>query len=314
MANIPVKPLPKDSIRIGVPISYPVYDSSGNLLLQAGMVVETESQLERLISRGLFMDQKTSQMLSEQGSGGKGSFESDKVKEDAPIERDVLVELPIKNLKLGETFQITPLNDDTGSTKYFIKYIGGMEKKSLICTLPTIDEKIVFIKENSGFSVRIFSGKNVFKFNTVVDAVFSRPYPHMHLKFPRETYSNQIRKNQRIAANIIASIENKSNSHNQDKIAAKLTDMSLGGAQIESFKSIGELNDQIECTFKINMEGGEALFVIPSVLRRASETTHSDGRQLFSYGIQFLEIGFQDRIVLQSYIFQALTGEKLDEL
>ncbi|HSH72231.1 MAG TPA: flagellar brake protein [Methylophilaceae bacterium] len=310
-----VKRLPKDIIKIGIPIGYPVFDSGGQLLMQAGVVIESEGQLEKLYERGLYVDQKTSEMLHLK-PGGKKSFVSDAIKkEDSQPEGEIVTELPFKSLKLGETLQISPTSDETGSTKYFVKFIGGIDKKSLICTLPTIDDKVAFIKENTGYSVRMFSGKHVFRFNTMVDAVLNRPYPHMHLKFPREVYSNRLRKNQRVNVNIIISMTSLDQpSGETGKSAGRIIDMSLGGAMIEAYKTAGKVGESLECSFKINMEGGEALFVIPAILRSIVETKQADGRMLYKQGIQFKEIRFQDKIVLQSYIFQALTGEKLDEL
>jgi len=114
---------------------------------------------------------------------------------------------------------------------------------------------------------------------------------------------------------IIISISNLDDANGEAaKTAGRIVDMSLGGAMIEAYKNAGKVGEALECSFKINMEGGEALFVIPAVLRSIVEAKQADGKILYKQGIQFKEIRFQDKIVLQSYIFQALTGEKLDEL
>ncbi len=44
----------KDEIRIGQPLPWPVYDSSGLLLLSKGFIISSERQLEALIQRGLY--------------------------------------------------------------------------------------------------------------------------------------------------------------------------------------------------------------------------------------------------------------------
>ena len=178
-----------------------------------------------------------------------------------------------------------------------------------------IDDKVMFIKENSGFSVFMFSGKGVYRFNTMVDVVFSRPFPHMCLKFPRHVYFKTLRKNQRVPVNIIASLVNRSaNEFENSKIAGRIIDLSLGGILVESSKINGNVSDVIECTFKINMDGEELVFLIQGVLRSLSTLDQKDGTKLNSYGIQFKDIAFQDKVMLQSYIFQLLTGEKLDDL
>jgi c-di-GMP-binding flagellar brake protein YcgR len=311
------RPLPKDLIKIGVPIAYPVYDVHGRLLLQAGMVVETEAQLEKLYANGMYLDTgMVERRRAPRKSPTVKSFESDSIKVDAPDSAaEVLLELPFKSLKLGETLQISPLNDDAGGLRYFTKYMGGLDKKSLMCTLPEAEGKVLYVKENSGFVVRLFSGKYVYRFNTMVESVSSRPYPHMHLKFPREVYSKQLRKNQRVTVSISASVLHKGTHEAENfKIAGSIIDLSLGGALIETNKLAGEIGDVLECDFKVNWDSGEALFSIPGVLRNISDNAKSDSRNLYRIGIQFGEIEFQQKLMLQNYIFQAITGEKLDQL
>lgn len=310
-----VKRLPKHAIKVGVPFGHPIFDAGGHLLMPAGVVIESESQLEKLYERGLYLDLKTSQALFGDRSD-KSGFVSDAAKTvDSKPQGEERVELKLKKLKLGEMLQISPLADETGATKYSVRLIGGLDKKSLICTIPTVDEKLVYIKESTGFSVHMFSGKDVYRFNTMVDAVVNRPYPHMHLKFPREVYCNSLRKNTRVAVSVIASVENKSSlPGDAAKGAGRIVDLSLGGCMLESFAKLFKVGDSIECSFKLPIEEGELLFVLPGIVRNIAEQKSPEGKIMYRHGVQFMEIKLQDRIVLQSFIFEALTGEKLQEI
>jgi c-di-GMP-binding flagellar brake protein YcgR len=310
------KELTNELIRVGSPVSYPLYDKKGNLLVLEGVVIQSTDQLEKLNERGLYLDIESSEKLGLGVKKDPASYVNDDVKEDEEIPQgDVVVQLPFKSLKIGETFQISPLSDQSGATKYFAKYMGGLDKKSLICTVPTVDEKTIFIKEYTGFLVQLFSGKNVFRFNTIVDAVYSRPYPHMHLMFPREVYSNRLRKNQRVSVGIIASIRNLTSAERGEAlIAGRVTDLSLGGLLIEAYRSGAEKGDQIECTFKVMVEGQEVLLVVSGKVKNSSTTVASDGRTIYRYGLQFNEMAFQEKLILQHYIFKAVTGEKLEDL
>jgi c-di-GMP-binding flagellar brake protein YcgR len=309
-----VRPIPQGLIQIGVPIAYPVYDSQGQLLMQVGTIVTTESQLEKLYARGLFLDLKTIEIIKT--SKTKNSDMSSEAKKDDGVpEGEMLVELSLKTINIGESVQISPLTDESNSIKYLVKYLGGLDKNSIICTLPIVDDKTYYIKEHSGFAVRLFSGKIMYRFTTIVSAVLNRPYPHMHLKFPREVFANKLRKNQRINTNIITSLLNKNPGEFENvKSAGRIVDMSLGGAMVESLRIAGSINDEIECTFKITIDGNEVVFAIHSILRNIIEVTGSEGKKTYKHGLQFLEIEFRDKIMLQSFIFQTITGEKLDDL
>lgn len=218
-------------------------------------------------------------------------------------------------LKIGETIQISPVADNSGATRYFVKYLGGLDKTSIICTLPMVDEKILLVKENAGFSASLFSGKHVYRFNTIVEAVMSKPYPHMHLKFPREIFASLLRKNQRINTNIIASMRNKMTPEFAEKLfTGRMLDLSMGGAMIEAKQLVGNIDDIIECSFRLDIAGDNATFTHSSVLCKVIAPNEKDAEKIYKVALQFNELNPQNKALLSSYIFQSLTGAKLDDL
>lgn len=238
---------------------------------------------------------------------------------DTQLEKDFgeiseTTELKSSHLKIGDTLQIKPLSDDSGSVQYYVKYLGGLEKKSLICTLPSDDGKIVFIKENSAFSIRLFSGKNVYAFTSVVEVVYSRPYPHLHFKFPRQVFVGKIRRNQRVDVNIIAAMNNMDRPGDEFRASGRISNISMRGAMFESAKSAGSIGDKIECSFKIKMGAGEAVMAIPGIIRSHNKQKRDDGQLINLHGIEFGDIVFQEKMILQNFIFQCLTGENIDDL
>ncbi len=304
--------LPKDIVQVGVPLKFPVYDAHGQLLMQIGTVVSSEDQLERLYDRGLYLNKKTSSQLLASKKSADTSNDK-KAKEEQTESAPVLVSLPLQSVNIGTPIQISPLSDNTNSTKYRVKFLGGLEKSSIICTAPTIDEKSVFIKEHSGFSVQIFSGKEVYNFITTASAVLHKPFPHIHLKYPQGVYSKNIRNNQRVESSIICSLVNHS-ANETSKSAGKIVDISLGGAMVESNTIAGEIKDEIECIFKLALDDTETLLSLPCVLRNVIEPKEDDDKQKYSHGIQFKEIPFLEKAILQNYIYQLLTGKDLNSL
>jgi c-di-GMP-binding flagellar brake protein YcgR len=222
-------------------------------------------------------------------------------------------------LKVGETIQITPASENSSPPKYFVKYLGGLDKASLICTMPTVDEKILLVKENAVFSASLFSGKHVYRFNTIVEAVMSKPYPHMHLKFPREIFTSLLRKNQRISTNIIASMRNKTATEHAEKLfTGRMLDLSMGGAMIEAKQLAGNIDDIIECSFRLNIAGDNTTFMHSSLLCKIIEPNEKDREKdvekNYKFALQFNELNAQNKAILSSFIFQSLTGARLDDL
>src|SRR4051812_21411883 len=113
-----VRPLPKDFLRLGVPLQHPIYDAQGHLLMQEGLVLETQSQLDQLYERGLYLDSHA------EIAGKRASNKEPKAENDKTLATESLTQLAIKNLKVGETLQIKPLADVSGNSQYFVKYIG----------------------------------------------------------------------------------------------------------------------------------------------------------------------------------------------
>lgn len=301
------KRLPKELLRVGNPITYPVYDKKGQLFSKE-LLIETESELEELYDRGLYLDLETSKKI-----GLVKVEEKSVVNDDVTLDKnEKFTKLPFKALKLGEVIQLSPTGEGESAQKYLVKFIGGVDKKSLICTIPSIHDKTLFIKENTGFWVQFFSGKSVYRFSTVVDAVFSRPYPHMHLMYPREAFVKKLRRNQRVSVEIIASIKNLSRT--EDTVfSGKLVDLSLGGMLLETYKSGAHEENAIECSFKIALDDREVLLVVKGTVQNVVKETTEEGKEIYRYGVQFVELPFQEKVYLQNYIYKMVNEEKIED-
>jgi len=220
---------------------------------------------------------------------------------------------PFQTLKMGEIFQLSPQGDFADVGKYNVKFMGGVDKKSIICTAPSLNDKTLFIKEFYGFSVQFFCGKNVYRFNTVVDAVFNRPYPHLHLMFPKELMVNRLRKNERISVKMIASMRNLTAGERFNSLqSARLVDLSLCGAMLESNKQGFQEGDLIECTFKLNLEAQDMMLGLKGFVRSVKTEKMVDGKNIYRYGLQFDTLPFQEKIVLQNYIFKTMATESAE--
>ncbi len=220
---------------------------------------------------------------------------------------------PFQTLKVGEIFQLSPQGDFTDAGKYNVKFMGGVDKKSIICTTPSLHDKTLFVKEFSGFSVQFFSGRNVYRFYTVVDAVFNRPYPHMHLMFPKELMVNRLRKNERITVKMIASMRNLMAGERLNTLqSGLLVDLSLCGAMLESNKQGFQEGDQVECSFKLNLEAQDMMLRLKGFVRSVKTAQTLDGKNIYRYGLQFDALPFQEKIVLQNYIFKTMATEKAE--
>ena len=139
--QVKFKRLPKEFIKIGSPMAYPLFDKKGNLLIPEGLLVESESELDALYERGLYLDMESSQKIGLLKQRDATDYVNDNIKDDEASSLSTVTSFPFQKLKVGEIFQLSHQGDFTDSTKYNVKYIGGVDKKSIICTVPTINDK-----------------------------------------------------------------------------------------------------------------------------------------------------------------------------
>ncbi|HSR01486.1 MAG TPA: PilZ domain-containing protein, partial [Methylophilaceae bacterium] len=96
-----------------------------------------------------------------------------------------------------------------------------------------------------------------------LSAFLSKPFDHIHRHYPRGVYEKNFRNNQRFTTSIICLVDNNSDGKFEDfKTIGPIKDISLDGAMIESYKRIGKIKDDLECTFRLSINGIEMLFSI----------------------------------------------------
>ncbi|MFN3595454.1 MAG: flagellar brake protein, partial [Thiobacillaceae bacterium] len=156
-ALIPVR---KADIAIGKPLPWAVYDAHHVLLLNKGVVVTSEHQLETLIEKGLYREGRP-RALDPLRPQREEMFQ------DQPLEGGV--DMPFDRLHLapGDLLQMQVLQEG-GDERYNVRLIGMLKGKSVLVTHPVVDETLIFVREGQNFLVRAFSGMNACGFKTRV--------------------------------------------------------------------------------------------------------------------------------------------------
>ena len=216
-----LSPLRKDDIVVGKPLPWPVFDSNKKLLLREGFVIETLSQVEKLISQWL-VPQPTVDASSTLTQSRKRRSGYEAAKNTA--EKQV----PLSSLKLniGESLQMQSLTEQKPE-RYYVKLIGHIEKRSVMVTTPVVDGSVLLMREGQAFVLRGFSGADTFSFNVNVLRVCNMPFPYLHLSHPAFVQSTAIRQHNRIKANIVVSVSNLTHPELAEKQPAAVVDLSL---------------------------------------------------------------------------------------
>ena len=296
-------PVRKAEIEIGKPLGFAIYDVGHNLLLNRGVVVISENQVEVLLQKGLFRERVREK------SDHVGTLPDD----DKPAEgdgsgrpREESLSFDAIKLMPGDALQLQPLLE--GQTERFtVHVIGVMKPKSVLVTMPIVDGKLIFVRDGQTYLVRAFSGLNVCAFKAKVLKSQLQPFPYLHLSYPDSVQALRIRKAMRAPASIIVAAHQSDEGRQVG--AGKLVDISVGGAKLLSPMQLGRKGDTLWLSFKVKLGDMEEYVKTPVILRSEGEEDDEQGKRMKSFGIQFGELGQSQRLIIMNLVYQHLLKE-----
>lgn len=297
-------PVKLNEIQVGSPLLWTVFDKTGRLLLRAGALVESQRQLEGLCENGLFRNSKwdssdtkkhgTIGLAAESKSGGSSGGKS------APVEK--IEDLLSIKLAIGDTVQLQDVSSDKQRT--FVKLIGFTNKRSVLVSHPRQDEKLSYIKEGQGFLVRGFAGTKTYEFNTNVISVCLTPYPYLHLAYPAQVKTTNMRSAVRIKLRIVCSIESQATGL---KVPAIIEDMSISGARIHCSKAFGQVGDMVTVGLRMQVAGETQVFLVSAAIRNVRDENDSQtGDKIIMHGMEFVQSQNMDLTLLQNFIYKSM--------
>ncbi len=292
-------PIRKADIALGKPLPWAVYDANHVLLLNKGVVVTSEFQLETLMDKGMFRDARP--RLPAHVQTGREA-------EPQAQEQGSEIELSFDKVHLtpGDLLQIQPLGD-TQTERYTVRVIGVMKGKSVLVSTPVVEDKVVYVREGQTFLVRAFSGVNVCGFKGRVLKSNLTPFPYLHLSYPSSVHAMRIRKAMRAPVDIIIAIYEKEGG--QLMASGRIVDLSVGGAKVHSPTHFGKKGSRVFITFKVKLDDIEEIVTTPAYVRSLGEEADDKGRPMKTVGIQFGEITQAQRLIIMNLVYQHIYKE-----
>lgn len=297
-------PVRKAEIEIGKPLPFAIYDADGNLLLNRGVVVISEHQVEVLLKKGLFRERgrertghvsaRLDELKPAENTGGPGKPREESLSLDA-----------IK-LMPGDTLQLQPLLEGQAE-RFTVRVIGVMKPKSVLVTAPALDGKLIFVRDGQTYLVRVFSGLNICAFKARVLKSQLQPFPYLHLSYPDAVQVMRIRKTMRAPASIIVAAQQSEEGRQIG--AGKLVDISVGGGKMLSPMQLGRKGDTLWLSFRVNLGDMEEYVKTPVVIRSEGEEIDEQGRRMKSFGIQFGKLGQSQQLIIMNLVYQHLLKE-----
>ncbi len=206
-------------------------------------------------------------------------------------------------LQIGDSVQLQFVADEQ-KRRHYSKVIGYLHNHSVLITTPRIEGNIMLVREDQQVIVRMMTGNQVYGFNTQILSTNLKPYPYLHLDYPKEMQHITVRKAERIHTRLIGSIELETNDTDAvSSFSVVILDISTSGAMIEVKKPVGEVGDIVSLSTKIEVGGKEEYITLPCVVRNI---IHKDTDSNYKHGLEFQLLEQKDHFVLYGYVYEQM--------
>ena len=286
-------PLAEHEVSVGKPLPWDVLDAEGSVLLEQSRIIDSEPLLAQLLKMGLYRAAPERNAAEEKlDVAGNGSISEVQISSLSQVQ-----------LAPGDLVQLQTMHP-THAERYQVRMIGFHAPVSLMVTAPTIQGRLVFVKEGQQFLVRGFVGKDAVAYKTRVIKSNLSPFPYLHLAYPETVQSMRIRGSSRVSVELVTAVNGPAG-----QAAAKIVDLSCGGARMMSPKPVAEKGDDVKLSFRINPSGLDVYLTISAKVRAVSrdETANSQ----VATGVEFVDLNEQDRLYLTNMVYQNLLKDNL---
>lgn len=207
------------------------------------------------------------------------------------------------DLQVGDNLQLQFVGDER---RYNARVIGYLPGQSLLVTTPRRDGKIMLVRESQPVVIRLLSGDSVYAFNTQVLCNSAKPYPYLHLGYPKQLERIVVRKAQRARADLIMSVYSGDEGSDKDAKSAVMLDVSTTGSLLRSTTALGEVGEKVRLATRLNIATVQTYLSIPSAIRNVREERGDGGRTLYYTGVEFQVTEREDIILLHGFVYERL--------
>jgi len=214
-------------------------------------------------------------------------------------------------VNLGDPVQLQFVPEN-GRDRLNAKIIGHAPGKSLIISAPSVNGKLPLLKENQPFIVRMLQGNNVYGFESAVLKYYSVPFPHLHLRHPRDIECIVVRSSRRVGTELVVSV---STGIAPDKIlSVSMTNTSATGALLQTVEPLGELDSEISISIELEVVNIKKYLRIKAIIRNIStpQDRKDDEDMLNKYGVQFTGLSEDHILIINAYVYEQIV-QHLDE-
>lgn len=213
-------------------------------------------------------------------------------------------------LEIGDNLQLQIAADE--ATRYYVKVIGYLAGKSLVVSTPVVDGHALQISEGQSLVVRLMSGNEIVGFSVEVLCSSARPYPHLHLSFPKNVQAVTVRKALRVDLNMAAKAhpcltDSSEIDESQETQVVTVQDMSTSGALLIANKPLVEKGQSVMITMGFDVaDTVEDVSLLAIVRNIRTERGEKVGQRYFHHGVELRLVGREQSVLVHAFVYQKI--------
>lgn len=220
-------------------------------------------------------------------------------------------EFDTMNLQVGVRLQVMTYRH-LKPAQYFSTLIGYVKDEYLIIKIPTENGTPIAMTEGDRLTIRVFSGVNVCSFACSVERVFARPLNYVHLSFPTSIQGTSLRGAMRVKAEIPARVSKVGGDG--APVACTLSNVSVTGARVELAHALPAGSEVLTLAFTLATPPTHEevpVATLAAVRNMTVARPAPDKPEVYSYGVQFVDLDPVHYTLLQNMTYEALLADRL---
>ena len=213
-------------------------------------------------------------------------------------------------LEIGDNLQLQFGGDE--ATRHYAKVIGYLAGRSLVVSTPVVDGHAMAVSEGKPVTVRLMSGNNIVGFSVTVICVSVRPYPHLHLSFPKDVQAVTVRKALRVDLNMVATAQpclpdSSEIDPAQNAESITIQDMSTSGALLIANKPLAETGQGVMVSLDFDVaDSVERVSLLAIVRNIRTERGEKVGQRLFHHGVELRLADRAQSVLVHAFVYQRI--------
>jgi c-di-GMP-binding flagellar brake protein YcgR len=196
---------------------------------------------------------------------------------------------------------------------YFSTLIGYVKDEYIIVKIPTENGAPIALTEGERVTIRVFSGVNVCSFACTVERIFPRPLLYVHLSFPTSIQGTSLRGAMRVKTEMPVQVRGTVRP-TATPVSCTMTNISVTGARVDSAWPLPSGEELVNLQFTLVMPNGsqDAQVNTLAMIRNVASEKPAPGQpEIYSYGVQFVDLDPVHYTLLQNMTYEALLADRM---